>query len=163
MKQVIWVIVVLLVIWGVYALATGQGKPAGEDGEITNDNSSEMAEEYNAISLAEQTAGNEVMVSSYKLTAPGYIVVHAVTEEGNPGDIIGHSSLLSAGVGENVSIMLDSATEAGQQVIAMLHMDTDGNGEFDAVLDQPASMPANDSTMEIAMQIAVVVAAPVTE
>jgi len=144
MKQVIWVIVVLLVIWGVYALATSKTDapttdgtvPAGEDSSATD--TSGTPAEVSMVEVSDQKAGKSVLVASYTLSAPGYITVHAATAEKTAGAIIGNSELLQAGSAVNVEVPLTVATKDGQSVIVMLHLDN-GDGKFDGTLDLPAT------------------------
>ncbi|MFA6006209.1 MAG: hypothetical protein WC764_00535 [Candidatus Paceibacterota bacterium] len=160
MKQVIWVIVVLLVIWGVYALATGKSsapvteQPAtGEQATATT--TPEASVPANAIDMAEQKVGKSVTVASYTLSAPGFIEVHAVTAEQTPGAILGSSGLLPAGSGAEVQISLTASTKDGQNVIAMLHLDN-GDGKFDATTDLPATSANATGGQEVVMKLVAV-------
>lgn len=147
MKQVIWVIVVLLVIWGVYALANNKSTPAPEQGtQPIAEGSAETTTPavVNAIDAADQKPGKAVMVASYTLSAPGFIEVHAVNAQQAAGDILGSSELLAAGTATNLTISLATALKDGEKVIVMLHLDTDVNGKFDGAIDMPAT--AADAT-----------------
>ncbi len=154
MKQVIWVIVVLLVIWGVYALATKSSAPTEPAAPVATEPAAPAV--VNAVDAADQKPGKEVLVASYTLSAPGYIEIHAVAANDTPGALIGGSELLPAGTGAAVKVALTTATKDGQKVIVMLHLDTDGNGKFDATLDMPATMATATGGQAVVMKMVAV-------
>lgn len=144
MKQVIWVIVVLLVIWGVYALATGGSKTdEGNDPQTEEVATSTPETAVNMIDVVDQKPGKEVVVASYTLSAPGYIVIHKVGANDAPGDVWGNSELLPAGTAMDAKVTLSSATKDGEKVNVMLHIDN-GDGKYDTATDAPAT--ATDAT-----------------
>lgn len=83
----------------------------------------------NAIFIADQSPGKTIHVDLVVLTNPGYVVIHGSGSDGEPGKVIGHSTVLPAQKNENVSAQLIEAVQEGDRLIAMLHTDN-GDGEF---------------------------------
>ncbi len=74
--------------------------------------------------------GAKVTVPSVLIDKPGFVVLHAVLD-GNPvvPASIGHA-YVEAGETMNVVITADYPLAAGEDFIAMLHYDTDGDGVY---------------------------------
>jgi hypothetical protein len=151
MKQVIWVIVVLLVIWGVYALATKSSAPTETDMPAVAESAAPAA--VNSLEVMDQKPGKEVLVSSWMLSTPGYAVVHKAAANDTPGDILGASDLWPAGAGTNGKIMLATALKDGDKIIVMLHLDTDMNGKLDGAIDMPATMATETGGQAVVMKM----------
>jgi PGF-CTERM protein len=72
--------------------------------------------------------GDVVTVDEVFLPEGGYVVIH----NASTGDVIGHTAYFDAGTYEDVDVLLDENLAGGQnQVIAMSHMDTNGNQVYD--------------------------------
>jgi len=78
----------------------------------------------------QQSNGSTVVVSSAGLPQGGFVVIHAV-ENGSAGRVLGHTAYLSPGQHANVSVSLDSPLNQSAPLIAMTHMDTNGNQQYD--------------------------------
>ena len=74
--------------------------------------------------------GTAITVAMVTLPAPGFIAVHA-NADGGPGPVIGHSALLPAGTSTDVVITLDQPLTASDLVFPMVHIDMNGNGEYE--------------------------------
>lgn len=74
--------------------------------------------------------GATVTIPSVLIDKPGFVVLHAVLD-GNPvvPASIGHA-YVEAGETMNVEITADYALAEGEDYIAMLHYDTDEDGEY---------------------------------
>ena len=106
----------------------------------------------NAIYVTEQTPGRSVTVSIVRLEKPGFVVIYQ-DAGGTPGAVLGVSNLLPAGETEDAApIILSRTTADGEVLHAMLHLD-DGDGQFDAVVDQPARDPVGEGP--VAMEVIV--------
>lgn len=80
-----------------------------------------------SISFADQaTAGSNVTVGSTTLENCGFVVVR-----NESGSVVGVSSHLANGTHENLSVSLDAPLQADQNLTAVAHRDTNGNGTFD--------------------------------
>lgn len=91
----------------------------------------------NSLSMQDTTPGDTVTLANVTLDDPGYIVIHA-DANGSPGEVIGHSDLLSEGENSNVVINLDRSSSNGETLYAMVHNDNgDGQYEFPGA-DNPA-------------------------
>jgi hypothetical protein len=75
--------------------------------------------------------GTTATVDSVTMSEGGFVVIHAVTEDGDAGPVIGASDFLSAGETTDVEVTLDEPLSSSQQVIAMPHLDTNGNQQLD--------------------------------
>ncbi len=94
--------------------------------------------------ISTQAPGDTVVVDFASLEQAGYLVIQAYTEEG-PGEILGTSPLLAAGMIEQVQIVLNLTTEPDQTFFAVLYRD-DGDGLFSLeadmmVYDQSGTVP----------------------
>jgi len=89
-----------------------------------------LADHLNIDAESVWTKGAAVKISSVKIDEPGFVVLHAV-QDGQPvvPASIGHT-YVQAGTTENVEITADYALEEGEDFIAMLHYDTDGDGVY---------------------------------
>jgi PGF-CTERM protein len=96
----------------------------------------------------QQSDGQSVTVDSATLSEGGFVAIH---QGGADGQIIGTSSLINADAGQQtVTVQLDTTLAAGQEytLVAMPHMDADGNGQFSASTDsayQNGTAPVTDS------------------
>lgn len=88
-----------------------------------------------SLIVPEQAGGKEIFIESSVLPDAGYVVVHR-EKDGKPGDIIGVSDFLSAGVKENFLMSINEEVVEGDTLFAMIHSD-DGDGVFDESLDVP--------------------------
>ena len=83
-----------------------------------------------SVTIDDQTRseGDTVRVSSVDMSEGGFVAIH----EGGPGgDVIGASNYI-AGSASNVAISLDEPLEGGDTtVVAMPHLDTNNNQEYD--------------------------------
>ena len=74
--------------------------------------------------------GAKVWIPSALIDKPGFVVLHAVVD----GQVVVPASIgnayIEAGTTENVEITADYPLKAGEDYIAMLHYDTDGDGTY---------------------------------
>ncbi len=96
--------------------------------------SAAMRVEENMIVVFEQRPGSTVTASQVHMAAPGFVVIHE-DNVGEPGTILGASALLQAGDSSNVRVTLSRAAREGEKLHAMLHVDANNNGKFDAASD----------------------------
>ncbi|OGZ10461.1 MAG: hypothetical protein A3D67_03640 [Candidatus Lloydbacteria bacterium RIFCSPHIGHO2_02_FULL_51_22] len=89
----------------------------------------------NAIYVAEQRPGKELIANMVNLASRGYVVIHE-SLEGTPGPIIGNSELLEKAENNNVRIVLSRPAYDDEELIAMLHSEKEYAG-FDPVKDLP--------------------------
>jgi hypothetical protein len=83
-----------------------------------------------SVVFEDQSSTNQqVTVAEANLSDGGYVVIHNET-----GAVVGSSEYLEPGISEDISIQID-LVEGTQQsrLIAMAHLDTDGNQQFDFV------------------------------
>ena len=130
MKYLVALLVISALGAGIYIYTAGSPASEAVMEEDTNTVSGMLAEE-NAVVVMEQKPGNTVLGSMVYLAAPGFLVIHEDTN-GQPGAILGASTLLQAGESSNITVSLSRATQDGERLHAMLHADTDGNGTFSA-------------------------------
>lgn len=76
------------------------------------------------------TDGATVSIPSVLIDKPGFVVLHAVVD----GEVVVPASIgntyIEAGTSENVEIIADYNLPDGEDFIAMLHYDTDGDGVY---------------------------------
>jgi len=133
LKYVIAVLVLGALGFGVYAFTANDQTPSMAEEENTSTVSGMRAEE-NVVVVMEQQPGNTI-VGSVVLEVPGFLVIHE--DNNGPGAILGASTLLQAGESTNVQVALSRASRDGETLHAMLHIDADANGAFDAAVDTP--------------------------
>lgn len=107
--------------------------------------------------IGTQEPGNTALVDFASLEEAGYLVIQAYTPEG-PGEVLGTSPLLAAGMIEQVEIALSVTTESDQTFYAVLYRD-DGDGLFSLeadllVYDQSGTVPFSQmfSTTPISLE-----------
>ena len=90
-----------------------------------------------SVSISDQTTtGTTVTVDSAFLRQGGFVVIHneSLTTEGDAiGSVIGVSEYLEPGQSTNIEITLDEPISENQTLIAMPHLDTDGDEVYDFV------------------------------
>ncbi|HEY4486269.1 MAG TPA: hypothetical protein VJB70_00860 [Candidatus Paceibacterota bacterium] len=91
--------------------------------------------EANALYIAEQWPGKELVANIVNLESPGYVAIHELVD-GKPGAIIGSSALIKDVEGKNVKVVLKRAVKDGEEFMAMLHNEKGGGG-FDPAVDLP--------------------------
>lgn len=79
------------------------------------------------------TPANTAVVDKVTLQTSGFVVIHE-EKDGQPGEIIGASTLLTPGTHENVIVQLKRKTLAREKLVAMVHKDN-GDGIFDGATD----------------------------
>jgi len=90
----------------------------------------------------QRTEGAGVVFESVTMPDPGFVVLYG-DEGGSPGEMIGTSAILSAGVIANVPVSFFVPLEGATVVHAQIHIDMDRNEAFtyeppDAFVDVPA-------------------------
>jgi len=116
------------------SLQTPSPTPTAEPQAQGTESLSVLAGE-NALYIADQVPGKEVLINTVVLQKPGYVVIHKADESGQPGEVIGNSSLLNpSDISTTIDLKEDIAS--GEVYFAMLHTD-DGDGVF--------SFPGSDS------------------
>lgn len=83
----------------------------------------------NSIQVANQAATSSATITSASFGQGGYIVIHAATADGAPGEVIGYSEYLAPGSYDNVQITLTKPVKIGDNLFAMLHGD-DGDQTY---------------------------------
>lgn len=89
----------------------------------------------NAIYVAEQWPGKELVINIVNIASPGYVVIHE-SNDGKPGAIIGNSALIETAEVKNIKVTLKRAAKDGEELIAMLHTEK-GVAGFDPTADLP--------------------------
>ena len=130
------IIVLLVVAYFVLAPnpAAAPAQPLGIE-QPTDTTSTSMRAEENMVVVMEQKPGNSIR-GMVHLAAPGYLVIHE-DDNGEPGAIIGSSSLLPAGDTDGIIVPLSRATKDGEILHAMLHFEKGANARFTAAEDTP--------------------------
>jgi hypothetical protein len=104
----------------------------------------------------QRSEGAGVVFESVTMPAPGFVVLYE-DEGGLPGEMIGTSDILSAGVIANVPVSFFVPLNGGAVVHAQIHIDMDRNEAFtyeppDAFVDVPA-VKANGEVVLVAATI----------
>ncbi|NLV12073.1 DUF7282 domain-containing protein [Haloarcula argentinensis] len=81
------------------------------------------------VSISDQESdGSEVVVDSAQLSEGGFIAIH---EGSASDDVVGNSEYLGAGSHDDITITLDEPMDEDFTAVAMPHLDTNGNEEYD--------------------------------
>ncbi|PCR89898.1 DUF7282 domain-containing protein [Natrinema ejinorense] len=120
---------------------------ATDAGVATQENRTEN--ETATVTFENQTSnGTAVVVNDTSLPEGGFAVIHAaapadgdnatedevvtnVSEEYDPGEVLGNSTFLEPGDHENVTVELNESLEESQVLIAMAHQDTNDNQTYE--------------------------------
>ncbi len=88
----------------------------------------ESEEKKPELSVSSQSLIEDKVIIDYLyLDKPGYVVIHS-DNDGQPGEVIGHSDLIS-GEANYIQILIDE-TKAGTKIFVMLHYDDNGDGIY---------------------------------
>ncbi|WP_049901101.1 DUF7282 domain-containing protein [Halococcus agarilyticus] len=80
------------------------------------------------------SSGQTVLVASATVPEQSFVAVYDSSRSGNETDqIIGASYLLQPGTSDNIRIQLDEPLTESKSLTAVVHTDSNGNGEFDYV------------------------------
>jgi len=129
-KSTLFILIFLIAAIGAVALFF---RPAQVEEEQTGGPSSGLLVGSNAVYAADQKPGDAVSISMAVLQTAGYVVIHE-DNNGAPGAILGASAILEQGQSEGVSVFLSRASQDGEALHAMLHVDN-GDGAFDPAQD----------------------------
>jgi PGF-CTERM protein len=82
-----------------------------------------------AVTFSDQeTSGDSVVVDSATLSEGGFIAIHQGSAS---GPVVGNSDYLEPGTVSNVEIQLDTMMSSSDSLVAMPHLDTNGNEAYD--------------------------------
>lgn len=87
-----------------------------------------------AISVSKHTPASTAVVDVVTLQKPGFVAI-VENVDGQPGQILGTSSLLPAGTHQNITIALARKTVSGESLFAQVYEDN-GDGLFQSDKDQ---------------------------
>ncbi len=80
----------------------------------------------------QNSTGETVLVQSATLSQNGFVVIYNPNRPGNAtNQIIGASYLLNAGTTDNIRVQLDQPLNQTTSLTAVVHVDSNGNGQFD--------------------------------
>lgn len=111
-----------------------QMKESIENPSSMSTNTRVMPQGYE-ISVANQRAGNVIVVASVALPEAGWVVIRE-DRSGEPGNVLG-AGWLAGGMHADVSVELLRATVGGENYYAMLYKDVGGDKQFDHTVDTP--------------------------
>mgnify|MGYP001586685817 FL=1 len=150
----LWIgaVVIVVLIAGYYLLAQTQRKAAPTttpSQSVKTKPATESAEqiEKNFVEAEDQPAGTTVVTKTVKSEQPGFIAIH-VDVNGQPGKVIGNSSLFPAGLNQNIISKVSPSTKAGDVVYAMYHTDANNNNVYEFPGDDA---PIKDSKGNVVM------------
>lgn len=82
----------------------------------------------------QESSGESVLVQSATLPEDGFVVIYDSSRSGNETQqVVGASYPLSPGTSDNIRIPLDEPVNGSKSLTAVIHTDTNGNGQFDYV------------------------------
>jgi PGF-CTERM protein len=82
----------------------------------------------------QDSSGESLLVASASLPQQGFVAIYDSSRSGNRTDqVIGASYLLEPGTSDNIRIQLDESLDGSASLTAVVHNDTNGNGEFEYV------------------------------
>lgn len=120
MNAVKWVVLVAI---AVVLIVVFTGKDKNEDMMET------LVQEENAVLVMDQQPGEETVVSYAKLSKPGYVKVYSTDTAGNK-EVLGTSSLLTAGEHKNIKVLHSgNSSKKGSKISAVIVAD-DGDGAY---------------------------------
>lgn len=136
-------VVALLIAGVIYFIATDDNNDivrsinreevrTGDGFELFNRDAADVDEDIDILNMSslnieDQQPGSSIMVESAYLEDPGYIVVYTTDVSGNMNEMVGQSTLLTAGEKSNLRVSLNRPVQDGEELTAVLYMD-DGDG-----------------------------------
>ncbi|WP_256684205.1 DUF7282 domain-containing protein [Halococcus qingdaonensis] len=104
-------------------------------GVATGSQNDSVASNVSVMLDNQTTTGTTARIRSVTLPEPGFVTIHnrSYRSTGNESgtSIVGVSSFLDAGKHENVTVVFRRLLEANQTLTAVVHRDSNGNGNFD--------------------------------
>ena len=146
MKKSIGIIVAIVVIVLIIIFATKSGQES-EGPKLVS-----MTDGQNTVVVSDQDFGESVTVKLVTLSGSGYVVIHA-DADGSPGEVIGHSGVLT-GVSESLVVTLDRASKPGETLYAMLHGEDDDDGVYSFPDADAPLRDSNDKLLVVSFQVA---------
>lgn len=141
----------------------GQQSPTGTSETGTNSTTAEADSQGGGPSLTfedQQSSGQSVLIQSVTVPQPGFVVIYDSTRSGDEtNQIIGAFHLLGSGTFENIPVPLDTSINQSKSLTAIVHVDTNNNGQFDYVssngTQDPPLTPQGDQRIVDIAQITV--------
>ncbi len=152
MKQkLVYIILGIIVVAAVVYLFLNTGKKA--TAPVTNDENSNTeigantehpanvngaaqnplnASTKNTLAISTQESGSQITIDNFYLEKPGFIVIHAITND-SPGTVVGTSGLLKAGAGQDLTFK--ATLKPHSTYFALLYEDN-GDKKFDITTDK---------------------------
>ncbi|GAA0285091.1 DUF7282 domain-containing protein [Halobacterium noricense] len=122
---------------------TFEESEGSEDGPYTADGSAVVDTASATVSASvsvdhQQSDGHTVVVDSVDLSEPGFVTIHdaSLFTGESLGSVAGTSTYLEAGHHEDVEITLHDPINESQTVVAMPHVDSDGDQSYDFVTSE---------------------------
>ncbi len=111
-----------------------------------------------SVLVEDQDAGSGVVtVKQVESAGPGWLVIHATTDDGAPGAILGYSPV-AAGGNQNVMVEIDLAG-ATDQLFAMLHVDAGVVGTFEFPNGEDVPARSGEQIVNVPFQVSLPAAA----
>jgi PGF-CTERM protein len=108
--------------------------------------------------------GEQVRVASASLSEGGFVTIHDSTLQDDPfGSVRGTSSYLEPGSNSGITVTLDDPIEESQTLIAMPHLDTNGNEAYDFVTSdgsEDTPYTANGTAVTDSAEVTIEMATP---
>lgn len=110
--------------------------------ETTTTEANETENETASVTFEDQQSnGSAVVINETNLSDGGFVVI---LDDG--GAMIGNSSYLEPGVHENLTVELNTTINRTQVLVAVPHLDTNGNETFDYNATLAAEIGAENAT-----------------
>lgn len=156
-KIVIILVAIAILAGGFYFYRTNAKTDISPQNQNTSSPSanqkSDLVAKTNSISVKNQVGGETIVVGAVNLDKDGFVVIHAVTKDGNAGEVAGHSDLLKKGEIKNIEVLLDQVSKKGESYIAMLHEDTNKDEDFGGETEDMALKDAQGNIVEVKIDI----------
>ena len=134
-KLIVLLLAVFVFAGGAYTVISKMNRDAEvastETDVVPTESSSAMRAENNMIMVSDQKPGLTATVSQISLAGSGFVVIRS-DKNGAPADVLGASSLIQSSASSNIKITLSRESKENETLHAMLYIDTNSNGSFDA-------------------------------
>lgn len=122
MRPTVWSIAAASAAIIAVLLATGGSQAESQPAVLVND---------------QNTSGGMLIVDAARLPEGGFVAIHGVTTEGQPGAFWGVSGSLGAGYHAEVPVPIDRNVTEPTEVSAVLYKDGNGNHVFEGTGSSP--------------------------
>jgi len=145
-------IIVVILVFIAFAVVRNKLPQIGQLTQTVSTPTPTAINNEETLAVANHTPAKTAVIDSVTLKKSGFVAIFE-NKNGQTGEILGVSQLLTAGTQENITISLSRKTQIGESLFAKLYSDN-GDGNFE--LPGPDELVKDEQGKEITVQFQVV-------